>query len=304
MRWIVLVLLGLVLLVVAAFAIFLGPAHLQIRSIAPALPSEAELRALADVPNGPVSIRFVESSTQATPRGTLGHSIIVIQWANGRRFMIDAAMDRESSIEFGELIALMQSGVEPVQFNGTSADLIGDDVKRVEGVGFTHLHVDHVQGIDAFCTVRGRGARVYQTSWQAREHNLHTSESAERVAGSCLEPVALEGEGVLTTDDFPGLGIAGLGGHTPGSTLFAANVAGTLWLMSGDISNVKANLLSNTPKPFAYSTFIVPEDTQRAEELRKWLAHLDGRPNTEVVVAHDTVAIRASGLMPYEPGSD
>jgi len=290
---------GVVLGIGVLFVVFLGPAHLQIRSIAPRLPSEAALRALADVPDGPVSIRFIESSSQSGPDGTLGHSIIVIEWPTGRRFMIDAGMDRETSIEFGELIAMMQSGLEPVQFNGTPDTLLGEQVTTVDGVGFSHLHVDHVQGIDAFCAARGNGARVYRTRWQAREHNLHTSASAQQVENSCLESVVLEGEGLLTPSDFPGLGIAGLGGHTPGSTLFAVHVAGTLWLMSGDIANVKANLLRDIPKEFLYSTFIVPEDTQRTAQLRSWLADLDAKPHTNVVVAHDVDAIRASGMLAY-----
>lgn len=295
MRWLLLCLVALVLIVSIAGAVLLIPPHLQIRDIAPPLPSEQQLRALADVPNGPTRIGFIESSSQEMTGRTLGHSIFVAEWPDGRLFMIDAGMDRAVSIEFGELMALMQDAGD-VQFGGTANDVLGDDTKRVTGVGFTHLHRDHVQGIESFCAARGDGAMLYQTRWQAKEHNLHTEDNAAIVERSCLDAGTLTGEEILTTDAFPGLGIVGLGGHTPGSTLFVLPVDGTLWLISGDISNVKANLLSNTDKGVLYSYFIVPEDTGRTEALRVWLADLDASNDMEVVVSHDIRAAETSGL--------
>lgn len=295
MRWLLVSLVALVLVVSIAGAVVLVPPHLEIRDIAPPLPTEARLRALADLEGGPVDIRYIESSSQEMAGRTLGHSIFVVEWADGRLFMIDAGMDRQTSLEFGELMAMLQDA-EAVQYGGTANDVLGEATARVEGVGFTHLHRDHVQGIEPFCEARGAGAKLYQTRWQADIHNLHTVDNAEIVERSCLEKGALGGDVILTTDAFPGLGIVALGGHTPGSTLFAVPIDGTLWLISGDISNVKANLLSNTDKGFVYSTFIVPEDTERTEALRLWLGDLDAKPDVEVVVSHDIAAAEASGM--------
>lgn len=295
MRWLLALVLGLVVLVPVAAAIVLGPAHLQIRRIAPPLPDAAALRALARQDDGPVSIRALESSSQPMAGRTLGHTIFLVEWADGRIFMIDAGMDREASVEFGELMRTLQDA-GAVRFGGTAADFLGEDVGRVAGVGFTHLHVDHVQGIETFCEARGEGARVYRTRWQAAEHNLHTEDQAAMVARSCLAPTTLEGGTILTTDDFPGLGIVGLGGHTPGSTLFVVPVDGTFWLISGDVSNVKANLVGNVGKGFVYSWLIVPEDTARTGELRRWLGALDATPDMEVLVSHDIAATEASGV--------
>lgn len=296
MRWIIRVIVIVLLLSVAGLAAFLGPAHLQIRALEPALPTEAELRALANVPGGPTTIRIAQSSSQAGAERVLGHSLVILEWANGRRFMIDAAMDQQASEEFGELVAKMSPGMGPVNYHGNVAELLGAELSTVHGVGFTHLHADHVQGIDAFCAARGPGARSYQTVAQATRHNLHTKESAEQLALSCLEPTVLDGDGLLRISDFPGLGIVSLGGHTPGSTLFAAHIDGTLWLMSGDISNVKSKLMSNTGKGWLYSTLFVPENTSRTEELRLWLSALDRQANTEVIVAHDFAAALDSGM--------
>ncbi|MFT7286226.1 MAG: glyoxylase-like metal-dependent hydrolase (beta-lactamase superfamily II) [Halieaceae bacterium] len=298
MRWILRIALLLVILTTIVLAVFLGPAHMQIRGVAPALPTEAQLRALASVPGGPLSIHFIESSSQRGPKRTLGHASVIIEWPNRRLFMIDAAMDDQASQDFGALIARLSPGMGPVEFRGTVADLLGPGVAAIDGVGFTHLHTDHVQGITAFCAARAGGSHLYQSTWQAREHNLHTKESALQLKNSCLKAVLLAGDGLLSHADFPGLGIAALGGHTPGSTLFAAHVEGTLWLMSGDISNVKEQLLSNTGKGWLYSNLLVPENTARTEELRLWLAALDAQPDIEVIVAHDIAAARDSGMRP------
>ena len=103
-----------------------------------------------------------------------------------------------------------------------------------------------------------------------------------------------------------GLGIAGLGGHTPGSTMFAVAVNGRLWLFSGDTTNSKADLLSDTGKGFLYSYLMVPEDTARTGELRRWFAGLDAEADMQVVVSHDIADIEASDLRrwaAYGPGS-
>ncbi|MFK8040904.1 MBL fold metallo-hydrolase [Congregibacter sp.] len=298
MRWLLRITIGVLVLAVVGLAVYLGPAHVQIRGIEPALPTEQELRALETTPGGPVSIRIARSSSQSGPDRDLNHSVVVIEWPDGRRFMIDAAMDQPTSEEFAKLIAKLAPGMGPVAFEGSTPELLEDKLETVDGVGFTHLHEDHVQGIEAFCAERGDGARSYQTLWQATQHNLHTVDSARQLEGSCLEPVILQGEGLLTHSDFPGLGIVGLGGHTPGSTLFAVSVDRTLWLMSGDISNVKSMLLSNTGKGWLYSNLFVPENTARTEMLRLWFAAMDEKSDIEVVVAHDYAAALDSGLQP------
>jgi len=313
--------------IVAAFAcllllglvILLAPPHWQIRRIAPPLPGAAELRVLAAEPDGPIAVEFLVTASQASPLGVLGHLVFVVRWADGRAFMIDAGMDRAEAAEFAELLKLIW-GADDGRFHGDVAELLGDDLRQVRGVGFTHLHIDHSQGVVPFCAARGNvvarsdalaGAEdlardesaarvenvfVYQTRWQAEEHNFNTTEGASLVEASCLEPRTLSGDGVMRIDGFPGLGVVALGGHTPGSTLFAVPVAGHLWLFSGDVTNTKAALLADVGKPFYYSHLAVPENTARTAELRQWLAALDARTDTTVIVSHDLPDIEASGL--------
>ncbi|MFT5441007.1 MAG: glyoxylase-like metal-dependent hydrolase (beta-lactamase superfamily II) [Myxococcota bacterium] len=285
-------------LAAGAIAILLVPPHVQIRGIAPELPSEAQLRSLGAVGNGPVAVHYLSTATQASPDRTLGHTVFAIEWQDGRLFMIDASMDRKAADEFAELLKLM-NGAEDGEYFGSVADLLGGEIQQVSGVGFTHLHIDHTQGVVPFCEARGQGARVYQTPDQRNEQNLHTKEGARIVRDSCLGEGTLKGDVILQAEEFPGLGIVALGGHTPGSTLFAVPVKGHLWLFAGDTTNSKINLIEDRGKGLLYSNFIVPEDTTRTAQLRSWLLGLDGKPDITVVVSHDIIDTQQSGMPAY-----
>ncbi len=289
---------GVVIVGVALLAILLIPAHLQIRGVEPELPSHAELRALSTVENGPVRLRYINTSSQRLPAGRLGHTVFLAEWPNGNLFMIDAGMDRANAIEFGRLMETAL-GAEEAVLHGTVADLLGEATTRVQGVAYTHLHIDHAQGTVPFCELRGAGASVYQTSWQAELHNFNTTTAAAIVADSCLATGGLTEGKLMEVDGFPGLGVVALGGHTPGSTLFVVAAKDRIWLLSGDIANSKADLLSNTGKGFLYSYLMVPENTARTEELRQWFAGLDSNVDMTVLVSHDLPDIEASGLVEF-----
>ena len=299
MRLFLKIVMGLIVIVVLLAGVLLIPPHLQTLRVEPPLPSEAELRALLAVENGPVGVRYLNTSSQRGPNGGAGHNVFVIEWAGGELFMIDAGMDRATAAEFSRLIEFAM-GASAAEIHGSVAELLGDDIERITGVAFTHLHIDHTQGVLAFCEARGEGARRYQTRWQAELHNFNTVEGAAIVAQSCLQPGELSGGNILTAEGFPGLGIVGLGGHTPGSTLFAAAIDDRLWLFSGDTTNSKANLLNNVGKGFLYSNILVPENTGRTEALRLWLTGLDANDDMTVVVSHDLADIEGSGMAEYQ----
>lgn len=300
----VLITIGVVLLgVVAVGLVMLLPAHLQIRAVQPPLPSEADLRSLLDVREAPVAVRYVTVSSQKLPDGVLGHTVVLVAWRDGGMFMIDAGMDQAAAAEFGSLLESMMDA-DPARFHTTIADALSQDIDRVRGVGFTHLHIDHTQGLGDFCAARAGspGPTLVQTPYQRDLHNRNTEEGGAIVAASCLDQKVAGADGLNTFPEFPGLGVVPLGGHTPGSTLFAVAVDGQLLLFSGDITNSKADLDQNRGKGFAYSYLFVPEDTGRTRELREWLAGLDASPDITVVVSHDLDQV-ASVLTGFEAGT-
>jgi len=294
------IILGLVALVFIALAIFLVPQHLQVRGVEPDLPDEAALRSLMTVENGPIAVRYIVNASQPVGDRALSHLSFLIEWENGNLFMIDAGMDEDAAAAFAELIGTLSGGGEGTFF-GTVADQMADNIQQVKGVGFTHLHIDHTQGIEAFCDARGSGAELYQTDWQLSLQNFNTTEGAALLANSCLTRGALQDAPIMTSPNFPGLGLVGLGGHTPGSTLFAVGLKDRLWLFSGDTTNTHGDILSNTGKGFVYSGLLVPENTARTEALRLWLRELDAKNDINVVVSHDLAALQTTGMAPFAP---
>jgi hypothetical protein len=67
-------------------------------------------------------------------------------------------------------------------------------------------------------------------------------------------------------------------------------------VFAGDVTNFRAALIENRPKPRAYSLLVTPEAPAVLERLRVWLGDLDARPDLRVVVSHDLDALEASGL--------
>jgi len=286
---------GLFALALLVIAVFLVPPHVQTQGVEPDLPDEQTLRDLMSIEDGPVAVHYILNASQNVRGRPLGHSSFIVEWANGNLFMIDAGMDAEGATAFAELMKSIGGGGESAFF-GTVADQLGSHAARVKGIGFTHLHIDHTQGITSFCEARGTGADLLQTDFQRDLHNFNTTEGAELVAGSCLSRGTLEGTVLLTNEAFPGLGMVALGGHTPGSTLFVVGLKNRLWLFSGDITNTKEDILTNTGKGFVYSGLLVPENTGRTRKLRLWLRSLNVKDDIDVVVSHDLGALQATGM--------
>jgi glyoxylase-like metal-dependent hydrolase (beta-lactamase superfamily II) len=300
MRWVLRIigaLLGVLLIVIAVRDV---PAHLQVRRVHPKLPSAAELRTLLAASGGPQSLRWANTSSQPLARGVIGHPVFLAQWPDGRLFEVDSGMDAPAAIRFGKLLRWMAGG-GAVTPHGTVPDQIGDAVHRVAGIGFTHLHIDHTEGVRALCAASvARGARVFEGRPQATLRDPNTQEGGAIVDDSCFEKVVVGDEGLLPIEGFPGMALVPIGGHTACSTMFAFAVSGHLWVLSGDTTNTRESLLQNRGKGFLYSGILVPEDTARTAELRRYFAALDAEDDITVVVSHDLGALETSGLPAWQ----
>lgn len=297
MRKLVLLIIALpvALLLIAAIVTF--PAHRQIRSIHPALPDFDSIAAAIDVPTGPVAVSYLNSASQRSPYGTLGHPGVLVEWSDGRRFLIDTGMPPEQAIAFGKPIEVIL-GAEPTETYGSLAQQLGAGVDSIAGVAFTHLHSDHTDGLPGICSNQEKPATVFQTPLQFNELNYTTKMGFKAFDDATCKRRQLAEETIMTIPGFPGLVAVSLGGHTPGSTLYAVRIKGHYWLFSGDITNDKKSLLQDLPKHWLYSTFIVPEDTERTALLRAYLLELDKREGVTVLPAHD-VEVMAASLPKY-----
>jgi glyoxylase-like metal-dependent hydrolase (beta-lactamase superfamily II) len=287
---------GLLLAVLAIAALVLIEAHVEIQGIDPPLPDPVQLEEHLAAAGGPTRIATVTTAAQSGGPATLGHVAFVLEWGDGRSFLIDAGMEREQAIAFGRMTELA-FGSDPIVALGSVPEQLGPATRRIAGVAFTHLHADHTGGLPGLCEALGRPLPLYQTRWQAERGNFSTAPSAPHLDGArCLRRERLSGGPVHPVPGFPGLAVVPAAGHTPGSSLFFARVAGHTWVLAGDVSNFMVNLRENRPKPRVYSWFIVPEARGRLERLRLWLRDLDARPDSTVLVSHDLDAIEASGL--------
>ena len=283
----------LALLVAAALA-FLVPPHLQVRAVRSTLPDVQQLQALAAVRDGPQAVSYVLTSRQAVPGGALGHLSTVIEYEDGRLFVIDAGMDRAAALAFGDTVKSLGVTEDDADFVATLADALGPRGADVAGMGFTHLHIDHTQGVEDFCARLAPTAAVrVHTRTQATEHNFNTAASAGLLDASCLAPRVLDATSLTSVPDFPGIALLNLGGHTPGSTLWAVGLADRVLLFTGDITNSFAEIEQDLGKGLLYSYVFVPEDTNRTGALRQWFRDLDARPSFSIIVSHDLERTRA-----------
>ena len=274
-------------------------AHWQTDKINPLLPTLEQMQKFANQGQGPVAVYYLNSSTQMRAVTPLGHNSFILEWADGRLFVIDLGMDEEEADAFAKLLDRLGRG-GPLEIKGSLAKLMGENIRDVAGVGLTHLHIDHGQGVVSFCAARGNGAKLFQTDTQAEENNFNTKEAAVLVANSCLSKGEMRKRGeIYALQGFPGLFLIEAGGHTPGSTFFFTQINSEFYIFAGDVNNSKKDLLVKKDKPFLYSKILVPENNAQLRRLRSWLVDIDQHPNTHVIISHDIEDIKAMGMMVY-----
>lgn len=296
-RWIV----RLLAIVVFVYGVVLVEAHYEMAQTRAALPLQKDLAAVSDGAEGPVRVRYINSGTQVGPDGRRGtYGGFLLEWADGRAFAIDLGMTKPTAIDFAASLELL--GAEPVEAFGSFSEVLGDEAKKVAAVGFSHLHYDHTEGIRTICASRasrpgGAELAVYQVPDQYHRGNFGTWAGQQDVdEAGCATRRQLRSGPLYEVLGFPGLAAFGVGGHTPGSTVWVAKVGGKHWIFAGDVTNHFANLKNDVAKPLPYSTLLIPESRTRLHELRVWLSQLDDLDNFTVVVSHDLDRIAEVGI--------
>lgn len=308
-------LLGLAVLAIAWLSAGLILAHRQIRGLDPELPSLEAILAFDPAADLPVSLSWLNTASQRMPRSavlepsldptpdasyTMSHAAFVLEWSDGRIFLVDAGMDREAALDFGKPLEFL-AGAEPMVPLGSVAEKLGASLQRVAGIAFTHEHADHTQGVAELCRMRGRPLRLIQDRLQIEESNYTTRRSQKQIEQApCLEREIAEGGPLFAVRGFAGLAFFAAAGHTPGSQVFVAHVresAGVrTYLLTGDVVNQIDGVRGNIPKPRLYSMVMVPESPDRLETLRRLLAELERDHGATLLVSHDQLSLEASGV--------
>lgn len=294
-------------------------AHREMRGLDPPLPEPEELRAFAAAPDLPVRLRAVNTASQVTPRRlvldpardptpdapyVMSHPAFVLEWADGRRLLVDAGMDRAATRRaFGRPIEWMGGG--SIEAHASLAERVGPELNgRRVGIAFTHLHIDHVDGVHSLCRALDGRTRIalFQRRAQAERVNFTTRVGRAWLdTAGCLEAIGLEEVPAAAVPGFAGVFVIHAAGHTPGSQIVGAWVAGAGgprgWLFAGDVANAIDGIRRDVPKPWAYQTFVVPESEARLQRLRSFLRQAADRVGFTVLLSHDELHLVELGLL-------
>ena len=323
-----LLVLGLVLATAA-----LAWGHFNIRRIRPAMPALAEVTQPDRGLELPVRLSYVNTASQRMPRSAvldpdldpapdagyvMSHPSFVVEWQDGRIFLVDLGMDAGAAIDFG-LPMEMVVGAEPIEPHEATSIALGEHRRRVAGIGFTHMHSDHTSGLAKLCSdlippIPGSTPiPVFEHHNQLSQVN-HTTRGAkaEVQAAGCVEIRSLGFEsGLLPIPGFPGLYAIPAAGHTPGSTMYVVQLrtypGGSegfhddveTWVITGDVVNHYQGIERGIRKPPLYSLLVVPENDEQLSTVRDFLAQLSRKPGVKLLVNHDRNQIEATGLKPY-----
>jgi glyoxylase-like metal-dependent hydrolase (beta-lactamase superfamily II) len=279
-------------------------AHLGIRRELTPLPTVSEVASAVAEGELPGRLSWLNTAGQTMPRRQvldarrdpaagrpyrLSHPVFVVEWADGRMLLVDTGMTPQGALAFGRPMELM-AGAGPMEPVASVAELLADELPRVGAVVFTHLHEDHVGGMDSLCAGHGEKVKVFMTEAQAKRPNYLTRAGLRRVSEApCADMVILENEGpLLPVPGYAGVWIIAAGGHTPGSQMVVVRLgAGGSFLLVGDVVNQADGIVHGIPKPLLYRTLIVPEYEQRLVQLRSFARRLEAEAGFEALVSHD-----------------
>ena len=176
---------GLLLLGVLAVTAGLAWTHLTVEQARGPLPLVADVLDLGKEADLPVKISVIETARQPMPRSAvldssrdahpdgayiMTHPAFVVEWADGRLLLIDTGMRRERALEFGKLSERLGSA-GPLEPLAVTATALGDAASRVQAIVFTHLHIDHVDGLTALCPRIGHPVKVFMTDRKSTRLN-------------------------------------------------------------------------------------------------------------------------------------
>ena len=220
------------------------------------------------------------------------HPLFQFRWASGRVLLVDAGLEPGSARAFGRPSEFL--GADPIRCGRDAFAAVSP--ASVRATVFTHLHVDHLQGLRALCR---DGVRIpvrlspEQRTSEERFEAAGRDELAEMTESGCVaeEAWAVEGDGEAPAlAGFPGLHRVAVPGHTPGSQMLVGFVRTAddslrAVVVAGDVVNHRAGFRHDRAKPWWYRKLLVREVDDLQAANRKLLARLD-QAGFEIWVNH------------------
>jgi glyoxylase-like metal-dependent hydrolase (beta-lactamase superfamily II) len=207
-------------------------------------------------------------------------------------------MDAEAARQFGRPMELLL-GAEPVEVGRSVSAALGPARDRVAGIVFTHLHVDHTEGIALLCAGGAPPLPVYMTPAQLERPNYTTRPGLAQVREApCVGIETLPDAGIGMVLGLPGVGVIRVAGHTPGSQVVVAWVGKPArgYVLAGDVVFEMARIRDDQPKPLAYRLLITPESEEQLKRVRRWLRSLEVEESFTIIPSHDQANIEAVGI--------
>jgi glyoxylase-like metal-dependent hydrolase (beta-lactamase superfamily II) len=304
----------LIFLAVVLAAFGLAWVHVAIRDENPPLPIT---KTLAAVGSGDIPIRlsWIETASQRSPAPDakegqdewrrLVHPVFVLEWQDGRVLLVDTGMDADYARAFGRPMEWIL-GSQPVEVGRSAADALGAARSRLAGIVFTHLHMDHTEGIGLLCRPGAPPFPVFMTPAQSERPNYTTRTGLAQVqAASCARPVALADNGLAPLPGMNGVGVIRAAGHTPGSQLIVVWVGSRQtgrhgYVLAGDVVFEKSQIAEDRPKPLVYRLLITPENDGQLGKVRRWLRDLEAEGEFTVIPSHDGGYLDSLGLPRFD----
>jgi glyoxylase-like metal-dependent hydrolase (beta-lactamase superfamily II) len=309
----------LVLLGVAVVAGGLAWLHFEIQRYHGPLPLLVDVLEFGSRGDVPAKLSVIETAVQPMSRAAvidpagdptpqapyvMTHPVFVLEWDDGRLLLVDAGLTRVGALRFGGPIEQF-SDARPISPATSVAEALSGAASRIAAIVFTHLHIDHVDGLRELCPRIGHTVKVFMTDPQIDAWTPFTAEGRDLVAQvGCTDRIPIGGAPPIALDGFPGVAVIPVGGHTPGSLAVLAAVrqpGGGVrrYIFAGDVTNTIDAIRGDIPKPLFYRLVIVPEDDDRLGELRRYLAVLEKQHGVVVVPSHDQGHLKSLGIPPW-----
>ena len=246
----------------------------------------------------------LDASEDPTPDApyTMGHTVFVLEWSDGRIFLVDAGMDPESALAFGRPLELLSGrrADHAARIDGREARPLAPARRRASRSPTSTPTTRPASPACVGCTTEP--IPLFQNPLQVEESNYTTRPGLAQLAEARVSRAprssrtgrssACRVRGAARSSRPPDTRPA----RRSSSRTCAASDGVRTFALTGDVVNQIDGVRRNIPKPWLYSLLVVPESPARLDALRRLLAELERDHGVTILVSHDLLSLEASGV--------